>query len=271
MKRTLITLSSAVLVFGAAVCVTAAPAQDRPSDKGAASTPARETVVDLLLQVQALQDEVRNLRGQVEVQTHEIERLKTRERDLLADLDRRVRDLERRGVMPAAAPAAEAGPGVSPAAPVAASAAPAPAAASASAPAPAPVAATPGGEVQDYEAAFALMKQGYYERGAKSFREFIAHYPKSSLAGNAQYWIGEASYYVRSFRVALDEFSKVVKDYPTSAKVPDALLKIGYSQYELGNWAKAREALTRATKDYPNTSVAKSAEARLTLMKKEGH
>jgi tol-pal system protein YbgF len=263
MKRTVITISSAVLLIAAAP-VLAASTRDRAVDQE--SAPSREAVADLLLQVQTLRDEVRSLRGQVEVQTHELERLKARERDLLADLDRRVRELERRGVAPTAGtPSAEApAPAAGPEPAAAASAAPAPAA-------PAPAAATPGGEVQEYEAAFALMKQGYYERAAKSFRQFIGRYPKSSLAGNAQYWIGEASYYVRSFRVALDEFSKVVQNYPTSAKVPDALLKIGYSQYELGNWAKAREALTRAVKQYPNTSVSKSAEARLALMKKEGH
>src|SRR3972149_6251918 len=74
-----------------------------------ASSPSREVLADLLQQLETLQAELRNLRGQVEVQTNEIERLKTRQRDLLADIDRRVTELERRGVStpsPEAAPSA---------------------------------------------------------------------------------------------------------------------------------------------------------------------
>jgi tol-pal system protein YbgF len=262
MMRTTIALAvaAALFVFDAAAVGAASP------EKGPAATPetstSRETVVDLLLQIQSLQDEIRNLRGQVEVQTYELEKLKTRQRDLMTDLDRRVRDIERRGGVVAPVPGVE--PSVS------ATGAPAAMPAPAVAPASATVSAS-GSEQQDYDSAFALMKQGFYERGAKAFREFVARYPRSALAGNAQYWVGEASYYIRNFRVALEEFSKVVHDYPASQKVPDALLKVGYSHYELGDWAKARETLNRVIKQYPNTSVSKSAEGRLSLMKKEGH
>src|SRR3989344_2498142 len=63
----------------------------------ASSPPSREVLADLLQQLETLQTELRNLRGQVEVQTNEIERLKARQRDLLADIDRRIGELERRG------------------------------------------------------------------------------------------------------------------------------------------------------------------------------
>src|SRR5512147_3066714 len=63
----------------------------------ASPSPSREALTDLLQQLETLQAEVRNLRGQVEVQANEIERLKTRQRELLADIDRRVGELERRG------------------------------------------------------------------------------------------------------------------------------------------------------------------------------
>lgn len=207
----------------------------------------RAVLADLLTQLEALQAEVRQLRGQVEVQAHEIEQLKSRERNLMADMDRRLREIERRGG------AVAAGPAETPAA----SAAAAPAASSAA-------------EQEEYDAAFNLLKDGYRERAIKSFREFIARHPDSPLAGNAQYWIGEANYVMRNFRQAIEEFSKVGKDYPASQKAPDALLKIGYSHYELGAWAKARAALNQVLARHPGTTAAKSAEARLAKMKKEG-
>lgn len=229
-----------------------------------APPPTRETLVDLLLQLEALQRELRTLRGQVEVQDHELKQMQRRERDLFSDIDRRLRELERRGGT-AAAPYSPAQPTTVP---------PTSAAPSTTVlPAP-PVVVAPlsaaAQEQQDYDAAFNLLKQGYYERAAKSFREFIQKYPRGPLADNAQYWVGEASYVVRDFRVALEEFQKIMTDYPTSAKTPDSLLKIGYSHYELGAYDQARTTLSQVIARYPNTTVAKSAEIRLEKMAKEG-
>lgn len=211
--------------------------------------PSREILADLLQQLETLQTELRSLRGQVEVQTNEIERLKVRQRDLLADIDRRVSELERRGV---SAPASEA-----PAATESAAAASAAQVGSAQ-------------EQKDYDAAFSLMKQGNYERAAKGFRDFLAKHPQSALRENAQYWLGEAYYVMRDFRKALTEFSKLLSNHPKSPKAPDALLKIGYSHYELGEWTKARENLNQVIARYPGQPVAKSAEQRLAKMKKQG-
>ncbi len=58
-------------------------------------------------------------------------------------------------------------------------------------------------------------------------------FPASSLADNAQYWLGEAYYVNKSFPEARRHFSAWWKNIPQSRKLPDALLKIGYCRYEL--------------------------------------
>jgi tol-pal system protein YbgF len=206
----------------------------------ASATPSREVLADLLQQLESLQTEVRSLRGQLEVQTNEIERLKARQRDLLADIDRRVSELERRG--PAGAPVVSAAPA-------------------------APVIALQ--EQKDYDTAFSLMKQGQYDRAAKGFRDFLANYPQSTLGDNARYWLGEAYYVKRDFRKALAEFTRLMSDQPGNPKAPDVMLKIGYSHYELGEWARARDNLNQVITRYPGQPAAKSAEQRLAKMKKE--
>lgn len=211
-----------------------------------AASPAREVLADLLQQLEALQTELRNLRGQVEIQVNEIERLKLRQRDLLADIDRRVSELERRGVAPSPA-------------------------ASPSAADTAPVLAESAQEQKDYDAAFSLMKQGNYARAAAGLHNFMAQHPQSALRDNAQYWLGEAYYVMRDFRKALPEFSRLISHYPQSPKAPDALLKIGYSHYELGEWDKAREYLNQVIARYPGQPAAKSAEQQLAKLKKQGH
>lgn len=223
----------------------------------------RQSVLDLQQQLDQLQTEQRQLRDTVEVQAHDMEQLKASQRDLLADMDRRVRDLERRG------------PGEAGAEPGAASASPG---ATAGPSAVAPAGGGPGraevppsaSQQQEYEAAFDLMKQGNYERAIKSFRAFLAKYPDSSLADNAQFWIAEGNYVLRNYKLALEEFSKVLAQYPRSPKAADSLLKIGYVHYETAAYDKARSTLNDVVARYPNTTAARLAATRLEKLKKEG-
>lgn len=236
----------------------------RPPASGSAPAPAapapgiQQSLVDLYTQLEALQNEMRQLRGQIEVQTHELERLKSRQQDALVDFDRRLRELERRGPTPGSSEPA--GSLTTP--PVGGPIGTASTSPRASVPTPQ--------EQQAYDAAFALLKQGLYDQAGKGFGDYIARYPKSALADNAQYWVAEAAYVRRDFRAALEEFNRVVKGYPDSPKVPDALLKLGYTHYELGAYDKARESLSQVIARYPNTSAARSAEQRLAKLTKEG-
>ncbi len=224
----------------------AEPPERRGGDRDsapAAGAPARETVVDLLLQVDRLQTELRQLRGQVETQGHEIERLKAKNRDLAADLDRRLRELEQnRAGTPAGDDAPANTAGRRPSAPSAE-------------------------EQKHYDRAFALLKQGQYERAARDLQDFLAKYPGGTLAANARYWLGESRYVVKNYREALVEFRRVLKEYPDSDKSPDALLKVGYVLQELGEVDTARKTLADVIKRYPNTRAARSAEERLARLK----
>ncbi len=214
---------------------------------------ARDSAVDMLQQLDELQNELKELRNAVEVQAHELTQLKSRQRDLLEDLDRRVRDLEGRAPRADAAAPAAAGDGA-PRVPAA------------------PLVLKPASVQQrkEYDAAFDLMKQGHYEKAIKGFREFVAKYPDVSLSDNAQYWIAEGTYVQRQYRPALDEFAKVLSLYPGSPKAPDALLKIGFAHYELGDYPRARKALSDVIARYPESAGARLAQARLDKMKGEG-
>lgn len=238
----------AVLVMAALGSVpapAAEPSADQRAAAAASEAAMRSSMLDLLRQLEELQTEVRQLRNTVDVQGHELEQLKGRQRALYDDLDNRLREAERRDA----------------ATPPATSAAPA-----ASAVAPRTATAT---QQQEYDAAFDLMKQGLYDRAVKAFRVFLTRYPDSGLADNAQYWIAEGNYVLRNYKLALEEFNKVLKT-PQSPKIPDAMLKIGYVYYELSAFDKARKTLLEVQERYPGTSVAKLAATRLEKMKKEG-
>jgi tol-pal system protein YbgF len=236
------------------------------------------SLVDLMDQVKALQREVQQLRGDIEVQAHDMDGLQKRQRDLYLDIDRRLHRLETGGVEapPAAgAPGADlAGGSVAPPAvgsptpdvtPAIGTAGP-----SAAVAAP-PVALNPADERKDYDGALEILKEGRYSEASTAFQQFLSKYPGSGYADNAQYWLGEVFYVTREFQSALGEFEKVVTVYPDSSKVADARLKMGYIHYELKDWGKARELLNQVVQSYPGTTSARLAQERLDRMKSEGH
>ncbi|MBT8446950.1 MAG: tol-pal system protein YbgF [Gammaproteobacteria bacterium] len=202
-----------------------------------------QSLLELANQVQALQADVRALRGEVETLNFESEGARKRQRDLYLDVDRRLTDLESSRAGGQGRGGAAGVPDV-----------------------PMPLVT----DSEAYEAAFAELKERRYEESAAAFSEFLENYPESDLAGNAQYWLGEAKYVMQDFASALPEFIKVTTDYPDSRKVPDALLKIGFCHYELKNWAEAKAAFQKAVSDFPDTTAAGLAAQRLERMTRDG-
>jgi tol-pal system protein YbgF len=196
-------------------------------------------LLDLQRQVEALQAEVRRLRGDLEEAQHETRAAKDQQRDLYADLDKRLGALESH---------------VSPAAPAGA----------------APAAAVVG-DRDAYQAALERLKNKDYTGAEKALTDFVVGYPQSPLVDNAKYWLGETYYVEKRYGDAIGAFQELVKDHPDSRKVPDALLKVGYAQYELKRYREAREVLARVTQKYADSPAATEAKDRLKRMDAERH
>lgn len=238
-----------------------------------------QALVDMLMRLDSIQEEVQNLRGEMESLTHDMEGIKQQQRDLYLDIDRRLRQAElaakERPVapVPVTPPASTMGvPGsVVPAAPVGVSAQmPGVAPSTAANPDAMPAPADPALERQSYQTAFGALKEGRYKDAITEFQKFLAAYPSGDYADNAQYWLGEANYVTRQYRVAEQEFLKVLNSHSDSPKVADASLKLGYTYYELGEWESARKTLTEVSARFPGSTVAKLAENRLQKMRLEG-
>ncbi|MHB1353591.1 MAG: tol-pal system protein YbgF [Thiobacillus sp.] len=195
-------------------------------------------LLDMQQEVERLKTEVARLRGQAEVQVHQLDTLTKRQSDLYADLDQRVGEL-------AKAAAGAAGPG---------------GAAEGAAPDAVP-------ESRAYEAALGQFRQAKYEDAIASFKGFLKTYPASTLAANAQYWIGYAYYALKDYKAALAQQQKLVAAYPASPKVPDALLNMATSQIALDDMAGARKTLEEIVAKHPGTNAAALAERRLAVLK----
>jgi tol-pal system protein YbgF len=193
--------------------------------------------------IEALQQQVQELRGVIEEQTHGMHGVEQRQREVYLDFDRRLRQLETQmsGMQPSTSsfsPAADA------------------------------TAAGAGPDQAAYQQAVDTLRAGRNQESITALQDFLARYPDSPYAGNAQYWLGEANYVMKRYPEAVAEFDKVIKLYPDSGKVPDALLKLGFSQYELGQQEQASATLRSIVEQYPKSTAAQLAQTRLQRMKK---
>lgn len=267
-------------------------------ERAATAGGSGQSQAQLVIQLQQMQAEIRQLRGMVEESANQVDQLQKRQREFYLDLDSRLSALEPGGgagqsgqppgapadanvkpappdvsVEPAAPPSAPSPPPgpverpVAPIAPAEPDAASAPVPAPPLAPAPAPAAAD---EQTAYRSASDQLRVGRYEDAIAGFQAQLQAYPNGSLAPNAQYWIGEAYYVTRQFDRAVSEFQRVVSQYPQSPKSADALLKVGYIQYEKRDFAAARQTLTHLKTTWPSSPAARLADNRLARMKEEG-
>ena len=217
---------------------------------------ANQSQVELAQHLEAEQAEVRELRGQLDQFEHDNAALRKQQHDLYADLDARVKALSAAGAAAGAGTAATAAT-----AGAAGDAAATPAAA-----------AAPGGneasstEQAVYSQSFDALKAGSYSIAITGFKDFLKSYPQSSLADNAQYWLGEAYYVNHDYDSAAEAFRTVLKKWPDARKAPDALLKLGYTQVEQRQFAAARSTLNAVTQRYPGTDAAKLAADKLRRM-----
>lgn len=218
-----------------------------------------------LSELESIKAELGRMRGQLEVQAHDIETTQKRQRDLYIDLDTRLRQLESAAVAPAVAPPAGDQPKLGK--DKKASGKTAPAVAPAVAP---PVQAAPADPVAEgkaYDAAFNLRKAGNYQGAIAAFQEFVQAYPKSPLAPGAQYWIGNSHFDLKDFKSAIASQQTLISQYPKSPKVPDAMLNIASCQQNLGDADAARKSLEELVAKYPVSDAADKAKKRLATMK----
>jgi tol-pal system protein YbgF len=101
-----------------------------------------------------------------------------------------------------------------------------------------------------------LLRRQFGEAEA-GFSNFLQKYPDHSLAGSAQYWLGETFYAQGDFKRAAASFLQGYKKYPKSRRAPDSLLKLGISLNRLGQAEQACAAYAAVNAEYPKAVDAR--------------
>ena len=143
------------------------------------------------------------------------------------------------------------------------------------APTTAPVPTTPPGSApfispqRMYDNAYSDYTGGQYDIAIQGFNAYIASFPKSDKADDAQLNIGNAYYAAGKYREAGDAFQKVISNYPSSDSVPAAYYKLGLAYTDLKQPDLARRAFETLSQKYPAAPEAILAKQRLDALNRK--
>ncbi len=212
-----------------------------PSKVGAQAVEGGLTL-ELVERVEQLEREVRHLRGELELYRHQVE---GRQRSQNAAPTTPAPPVD---VVDTAPSAAEPAPAVENAATT-----------------PEPPAATTTDRAA-FDKATNALRNGDYAQAITGLQDFLSAHPDSALAGDAQYWLGEAYYANQNYQAAKEAFINLGLNHPQNTYLADALLKLGDSYGQLGELARAKEVLQKLIASYPDTPAAKQAAQRLAVL-----
>lgn len=199
-------------------------------------------LADMQNQIEALKQEVANLKGDLEMAQHNLDATQTRQKDLYTDTDTRLRRIES-GPAPTPTPA-DAAPANPSAQPV----------------------AQPVAEEKDVTAladANALSQSAKHKDAFAAFDRFLKEYPTSKLAPEALYGMGYSQFGLKNYKSAIATQQKVLDLHPESTKVPEAMFNMANSQIQLGQVNNAKKTLRSLIEKHPDAEVTPSAQKRL--------
>lgn len=219
--------------------------ENHPADKTIAHSRQADNA-DVLDQMHGLQQEVQELRGQLEIAHHDIQALKDQQLAFYKDLDSRISQSPKVAANQdnPTTPAATAPQSMALDAPHKNSTE----------------------EQLSYLAAFDLIQKKQYSQALTAMQQFTTQYPQGGYTANAQYWLGELYMVQKDYSKALEHFTLVTKQYPTSNKSSASALKMGYALAAMGKMDAAKKQLHQVIKQYPDSSTAHQAQKKLSTL-----
>lgn len=209
---------------------------------------------ELLSRLKSLQQEIQELRGQLEVQAHDVKLLQQQQLAFYKDIDSRLhntspqtaqKDLNTAFMSSKATASNTVVPIINQ-----------------------PIAAStyhhnPAEEQISYLAAYDLVKNKQFDEALTAMQAFVTQYPQGGYTANAQYWLGELYIVKKNYPEAIRHFDIVLNQFPSSSKAAACSLKIGYALAASGKQSEAKLRLQQVVKKYPNTPTAELAATKL--------
>lgn len=241
-KLKLLILLSPMMSIAAEQSITEANSASQPSSVDTTSFTDQPSSVsvrgDLYYQLQVLQAELRDLRGELEEQKYLLQTLERDHQDRYVELDKRLSSLNEDPL----AQFSQTG-------------------------APSPrtefvkdsPAVSKGSERDQYGVAIDLMRARKFQEAISSFQALIETFPNGRYTANCFYWLGELFVATGDKELGRQNFMQVINLYPDNQKVPDALYKLGRIYIDLGDMDIGQRYLSQVIENHPESSAAKLA------------
>ncbi len=108
-----------------------------------------------------------------------------------------------------------------------------------------------------FEQANEALLQRKFSIAQRGFQQLLQNYPDHSLAGSAQYWLGETYFVQGDYREAAQNFLSGYQKYKSGRRAPDSLVKLGVSLAKMGQQDQACASLNAVASEYPKALEAK--------------
>ena len=137
-------------------------------------------------------------------------------------------------------------------------------------PAAAPAPLGPGVSPQRmYDTAWADYTNGQWALAIQGFEAYIKTFPRSELADDAQFYIGQTHYADGAFKESVAAFEQVLLAYPDGNVVPDASYKRALALDRLGETEQAQQAFELVVQNYPESTMATLAQQALDRLNRQ--
>lgn len=130
---------------------------------------------------------------------------------------------------------------------------------------PAPTAPPPAPDAL-YQNALRDLNGGKVDLAMQQFQDYLRYYPETELAGNAQFYIGEALYRQGKLREAVEAYDLVLERYPRGNKSAAAHLKKGFALLEMKDREAGMRELRELLRRFPTSDEAKLARERMRVL-----
>jgi tol-pal system protein YbgF len=120
-----------------------------------------------------------------------------------------------------------------------------------------------------YNTALRDYTSGNYPLSLQEFTDYLRYYPNTSLASNAQFYVGDIYYQQGQFEKAIQEYDKAIEQYPTGNKSAAAQLKKGFALINMNLRPQGIQELNSLVRRFPNTPEASLAQDKLTSLESE--
>jgi len=114
-----------------------------------------------------------------------------------------------------------------------------------------------------YNTALGDYNSGKNDLAVQEFKDYIKFYPNTDLAGNSYFYLADIEYRQGNYQQAAADYDQVLQNFPGGNKAPAAQLKKAFALIELGQKDQGISELRHVIQRYPRSQEALQARERL--------